>query len=108
MSDYLMVLTTLPDQPQAEALAGTLLEQKLAACIQVLPPMTSLYTWQGKVEKESEHLMLIKTRTSRYEDLAAAVREHHPYEVPELIAVDVVTGLSEYLDWIVECTEQQS
>lgn len=106
MSDYIMVLTTLPDQEQAESLAGTLLENKLAACIQVLPRMTSLYTWQGKVEKDGEHLMLIKTRTSRYEDLAAAIGEHHPYDVPELIAVDIVTGLPEYLGWINDCTGQ--
>ena len=107
VSDYLIVLTTMPDRAQAEALAGRLLEQKLAACINLLPPMTSMYTWQGRVEKEDEHLMLIKTRTSRYEDLAVTVREHHPYEVPELIAVDIVAGLPEYLDWVGESTGQQ-
>lgn len=104
MSDALLVLTTLPDQTAAKQLAEHLLSQKLAACINILPTMTSLYMWQGKLERGQEHLLLIKTQRDRYEALETEIRNRHPYELPEIIGVPVTAGLSGYLAWIAENT----
>lgn len=104
MSDILLVMTTLPDQTAAEQLAGQLLSKKLAACINILPSMSSLYMWKGELEHGREHLLLIKTQRDRYEALEAEIHNRHPYELPEIIGVPVVAGLAGYLDWIEEST----
>lgn len=104
MSDTLLILTTLPDQAAAEQLAARLLSQKLAACINILPAMTSLYMWKGKLERGQEHLLLIKTQRDCYETLETEIRNRHPYELPEIIGVPVTAGLSDYLAWIAENT----
>lgn len=97
---YQLALTTCADQGSAEALAETLLEQHLAACVTILPGARSLYRWQGRVEYEAELVLLIKTRTDRFEALRACLLEHHPYELPELIAVPIESGSPAYLNWI--------
>lgn len=102
MSDALLVMTTMPDQAAAEQLAERLLTQKLAACINILPAMASFYMWKGKLEHGKEHLLLIKTQRDRYETLETEVRNRHPYELPEIIAVPVTAGLTGYLNWIRE------
>lgn len=102
MSDYMIVLTTVASDADAKALARALLERRLVACVNVLPDAQSLYRWQGKVADESECVLLIKTRVDRYDRLAAAIKELHPYEVPELIAVPITQGSSAYLRWIDE------
>ena len=100
----LLVLTNLPDAEQAHRLATLLVEQKLAACVNILAPCRSVYRWQGKLEDALEVPLLIKTRAERYAELEAAILAHHPYELPEIIAVPVERGLSGYLDWVVEQT----
>jgi periplasmic divalent cation tolerance protein len=97
---HLLVITNCPVSELAERLARTLVEQRLAACVNVLPPMRSLYRWQGEVESAEECLLLIKARRADYPALEARIRELHPYDVPEVIATPIVTGLAEYLNWI--------
>jgi periplasmic divalent cation tolerance protein len=100
MSDYLLVLTTLPTDELARQVATQLVERKLAACVNILPQMTSIYPWQGKLEQGTEHLMMIKTHRDRYTSLVEHIRKQHPYELPEIIAVPIEKGLPEYLQWI--------
>ena len=98
--DVLLVFTNLPDRAAALALANTLIEQKLAACVNVLGECTSVYRWQGAVENAAEIPLLIKTTASRYAALEAAIRDKHPYELPEIIAVPLARGLPGYLQWV--------
>lgn len=98
--DTLLVLTNLPDAYSAHALAGALVEARLAACVSILAPCRSVYRWQGKTENAEEVPVLIKTTAARYAALEAAIRARHPYELPEIIAVPVDRGLPEYLDWV--------
>lgn len=101
----LLVLTNLPDAAAAARLAGVLVERRLAACVNVLGTCRSTYRWQGQVETAEEVPLLIKTTRGRYPDLEAAVRDLHPYEVPELIAVEVAAGLPAYLGWLADCCQ---
>ena len=103
-SDTIVVLTTMPDSSSAEELAESLVTAKLAACVNVMPAMTSIYMWQDKLEHGSEHQLLIKTRAECYESLANVIQSRHPYELPEIIAIPVCTGLPAYLNWIAENT----
>jgi len=96
----LLVLTNLPDRETAERLAGVLVEQRLAACVNILAPCGSVYRWQGAVQREEEHPVLIKTTAERYPALEAAIRAAHPYELPEIIAVPIERGLPAYLAWL--------
>lgn len=98
--EVLLVLTTLPDAETARAVAARLVEARLAACINVLAPCRSVYRWQGKVEDAAEVPLLIKTTAARYPALEAALREAHPYELPEIVAVPIARGLPEYLGWV--------
>jgi len=99
--ETLLVLTNLPDEASAQALATRLVTERLAACVNVLAPCRSVYRWQGGVESAQEVPLLIKTTAARYADLEAAIRAGHPYELPEIIAVPIAHGLSDYLDWVV-------
>jgi periplasmic divalent cation tolerance protein len=99
-SEVLLVLFSLPDQAVAQQLARTLIDRRLAACVSVLAPCTSVYRWHGAVEEAAEVPVLAKTTASRYAELESALRELHPYELPEIIAVPVVRGLPAYLDWV--------
>lgn len=99
-NEVLLVLSSLPDQAAAQQLARTLIEQRLAACVSVLAPCTSLYRWQGSVQEAAEVPVLIKTTAARYAELESALRALHPYELPEIIAVPVTHGLPGYLDWV--------
>jgi periplasmic divalent cation tolerance protein len=96
----LLVLTNLPDRETAERLAGALVEQRVAACVNVLAPCGSVYRWKGAVQREEEHPVLIKTTAERYPALEAAIRAAHPYELPEIIAVPIERGLPAYLAWV--------
>jgi len=96
----LLVLTNVPERAAAERLAGLLVEKKLAACINILAPCRSVYRWQGAVQHDEEHPMLIKTTTERYAALEQALRAGHPYELPEIIAVPIERGLPAYLAWV--------
>lgn len=96
----LLVFTNLPDRPAAEALARALVEERLAACVNILASCRSVYRWQGAIENADEVPLLIKTSVERYAALAAAIRARHPYELPELIAVPITQGLPDYLAWV--------
>jgi periplasmic divalent cation tolerance protein len=100
MTDALVVLTNLPDEATAHALASHLVESRLAACVNVLAPCRSVYRWQGALEEAAEVPLLIKTSAERYAALEAAIRARHPYELPEILAVPVMRGLPAYLDWV--------
>ena len=96
----LLVFTNLPDRASAERLADLLLEQRLAACVNILAPCRSVYRWKGAIQHDEEHPMLIKTSAERYGALERALRQGHPYELPEVIAVPIEQGLPAYLDWV--------
>lgn len=100
MPDTVLVLTNLPDHASADSLARSLLEQRLAACVNLLPAVQSLYRWQGAIETAQEVALWIKTSQARYAELEAAIRAAHPYELPEIIALPVVAGLPAYLAWV--------
>jgi periplasmic divalent cation tolerance protein len=94
------VLTNLPDSESAFNLARTLVAKKLAACVNVLAPATSFYRWEGRDEEAREFPVLIKSTSARYAELECAIRDAHPYELPEIIALPVVHGLEKYLGWV--------
>jgi periplasmic divalent cation tolerance protein len=102
VSEALVVLTTVARVEDAESIAREMVERRLAACVNILPPVTSVYRWQGEVTRESEHLLLMKTRTDRFEALRARLVEIHPYETPEVVALPVAAGHAAYLQWIAD------
>lgn len=95
-----LILSTCPDADTAQRLARTLVEERLAACVSVLPGLVSTYRWQGQVEQAAEVQLLAKTTTDRRETLMARLAELHPYELPEILAVETAAGLPAYLDWV--------
>ena len=95
-----IVLTTVPDPATGEKLADSLVRSGLAACVQVMPRMTSVYLWEGKVQKEGEHLLLIKTFPEKWEQLHTFISNHHPYDVPEMVAIDASRVSDPYLAWM--------
>ena len=95
-----MVFCTCPDAAVAQRLAEAAVSARLAACVNRLPGIESVYEWQGQVERESEHLLIAKTRPECFDALAACWRGHHPYELPEIVAVPMTDGLPDYLAWI--------
>jgi periplasmic divalent cation tolerance protein len=100
----LLVLSNLPDQRLAEQLAAIVVEERLAACVNILAPCRSVYQWEGKIEHATEIPVLFKTSESRYHALEARIRELHPYDTPEIIAVPIVAGLAGYLGWVEAAT----
>jgi len=99
-ADTLLVLTNLPDADSAARIARLLVEQRLAACVNILSPCTSVYRWNDAIETAAEVPLLIKTTRERYPDLQAALAAAHPYELPEIIAVPLHGGLPAYLAWV--------
>ena len=100
MSEYIVVLCTLDDKRKAEKIACNLVCEKLCACVNILPGVKSVYEWQDKIEQSEEVLMLIKTKKELFGELKETIVRHHPYEVPEVIALDITQGNEEYLNWI--------
>jgi periplasmic divalent cation tolerance protein len=98
--EAVVVLCTFPDLDQARQIGAALVERQVAACVNLLPGVESIYRWEGKVERAGEVLALIKT--ARYPDLEAALRELHPYDVPEILAFPIAAGLPAYLAWLAE------
>jgi len=96
----LIVFTTVSGLEEAEQLAEKIVENRLAACVQVLPEMRSFYSWEGKIRKDPEHLLLIKTAESRYEELERWILENHSYDEPEIVAVDAEKVSEGYLKWL--------
>jgi periplasmic divalent cation tolerance protein len=103
-NDKLLVFTNAPDRTVAARIAQALVDARLAACVNVLAGCTSVYRWDGAVETAEELPIIIKTRACRYAEVEAAIRRLHPYELPEILAVPVVDGLPEYLEWVAEET----
>lgn len=100
MTDFIQVTTTTESKEDAERIARSMVEKRLAACAQVLGPILSTYWWQGQVETAGEWQCLFKSRIDLFEPLAAAIRAIHPYEVPEIIAIPMVAGSAGYLAWL--------
>jgi periplasmic divalent cation tolerance protein len=100
MDRFIQVTTTTDKREDAERIARSLVERRLAGCVQILGPVTSIYRWKGKIETAGEWLCLIKSREDLYGAIEAAIRSLHPYETPEIIAVPVTAGSGDYLDWL--------
>ena len=103
-TDYVIVMTTLPAEADVSSFAHTLVEGRLAACVNLLPAMDSVYRWEGKVEQERERQLVIKTSRSRLPALWDRVREIHPYDVPEFIVLPIAGGSDAYLGWLGDST----
>jgi periplasmic divalent cation tolerance protein len=100
MTDYIQVITTVQQREDAEAIARSLVEGRLAACVQVVGPVTSIYRWQGNIETAQEFQCWAKTRRELFDRAQAAIRRIHPYKVPEIIAVPLSAGSADYLAWL--------
>ncbi|QTF10094.1 divalent cation tolerance protein CutA [Brenneria izadpanahii] len=98
--DAVVILCTAPDESCAQRLAASLLEAKLAACVTLLPGARSFYHWEGKLEQQSEIQMLIKSDASHQQTLLTHLKQHHPYQTPELLALPVLNGDNDYLTWL--------
>jgi periplasmic divalent cation tolerance protein len=103
----LLILTNLPDAASADKLANVLIEKRAAACVNIMSPCRSIYRWRGVVEAAVEIPLLIKTTAVNYALVEELVRTHHPYDVPELIAMPITQGLPDYLNWLATETEKQ-
>jgi len=103
MTDYCVALTTTGTEEEARRIARELVERKLAACVNIVPQVESVYRWQGKIENAQEWLLVIKTRADVLERLQAAIRELHSYDVPEFVVLGIESGSEDYLRWIAEC-----
>jgi periplasmic divalent cation tolerance protein len=99
-SPFVIVLTTVPNEDVGDTLARTFVTERLAACVNVLPPMTSIYRWEGSVEQASERQLVIKTTRASVERLKSRLGELHPYDVPEIIVVAIGDGGERYLEWL--------
>jgi len=104
----IIVITTTETQDEAKQIARTLVEARLAACVQVVGPITSIYRWEGAVEEAAEFLCLVKTRADLFDQVEAAIRDRHSYDVPEIVAVPIERGSEPYLDWLNQCCTRGS
>jgi periplasmic divalent cation tolerance protein len=104
--EHQLVFCTCPDRESAQLIAEQLVGQKLAACVNILPGVISVYRWQGNIEESDEHMLVIKTVSDAFEELANTINELHPYELPEVIGVPIESGSLDYLNWISENTSK--
>ncbi|MCL5985782.1 MAG: divalent-cation tolerance protein CutA [Actinobacteria bacterium] len=100
VNEFVQIITAASERSDAEKIAKVLLGKRLAACVQIIGPITSNYWWRGNIETDEEWLCFIKSNKSNYEDVEKAVKEIHPYEIPEIIAMPIVAGLPDYLAWL--------
>ncbi len=100
--EFQIVLTTCPDAEIAETIARSLVADGLAACVNILAPVRSIYTWKGKVETAEEYLLLVKSQRAQYGAIEQRILTLHPYELPEIVAVPIASGLTEYLAWLAQ------
>ena len=105
MTDYVLVLTTLPSEGDAEKFAAQLVEERLAACVNILPPMRSVYRWKNAVERADERQLVIKTTRARVTALESRLRKLHPYDVPEFVVLPIDSGSADYLSWLSDNTK---
>ena len=104
----LLVLTNLPDEASAQSLARALVAHRLAACVNILPAIRSVYRWQGTIEEAAETTLLIKTTQACYPALQQAIQDGHPYTLPEIVALSIADGLPAYLDWLTQETNSDA
>ena len=104
MIDARIVLTTAGSSQEADKIATTLVERRLAACVNIIPQIQSVYRWQGNVERATEWLLIIKSRAAAFESVRDAIKEIHSYELPECVMVEIESGSKPYLDWIMHNT----
>ncbi len=100
---FAIILCTCPDKDSAKKLAELLVSKNLAACVNIVPGITSVYSWEDKIETAHEQLLLIKTLYTHYQAIETLLRKQHPYEIPEIIALPIERGLPEYLEWMTSC-----
>eukprot|EP00183_Erythrolobus_madagascarensis_P000070 CAMPEP_0185847604 /NCGR_PEP_ID=MMETSP1354-20130828/2822_1 /TAXON_ID=708628 /ORGANISM="Erythrolobus madagascarensis, Strain CCMP3276" /LENGTH=112 /DNA_ID=CAMNT_0028547923 /DNA_START=59 /DNA_END=397 /DNA_ORIENTATION=+ len=105
--EFCVVFVTVPDEKVASSLSSALVEGRLAACVNSIPGVQSTYLWEGKVQTDTEHLLMIKTRRALFNDLETKVKSLHPYDLPEIIAVPLQHGLAPYLEWIASSTSSE-
>ena len=105
-ANHRLMLCTCPDRDKALELAEALVGERLAACVNLIPGLTSVYRWEGAIQQDSEVLLLIKTQETRVAALIERLRQLHPYEVPEIIAIPISEGLPDYLSWITTCVTE--
>ncbi len=98
--EYLLVITTTPNYRIAQKICKIILEKSLASCCQILGPMRSSFLWNKKIERTKEYLCFIKTTKRNYQQLETIIKDNHPYQIPEIVALKITTGLKEYLDWL--------
>ena len=103
-ADLIVILCTAPDEASAEKLARSLVEERLAACVNAISGVKSFYRWQGKIEADDEIQLIIKTQRGRFDDVTAWIKANHPYEVPEIIALPAERVSAEYLQWAIQET----
>lgn len=103
--ELIVILTTMPDPDSAEHLANTLVEKKLAACVNIHGRMTSIYRWRDRIERGTEQQLVIKTTAARYSAVEKQIKQEHPYELPEILTLAVSGGLAEYIEWVDSCTK---
>lgn len=108
VTPYSMAFVTVPDEKVAKTISQGIVKGKLAACVNIIPKVTSVYEWEGAINEDSELLLMIKTRTSRIDDLTNYVKENHPYKVCEVIATSIEKGNQPYLDWIGSVVPEKS
>lgn len=106
MTDFIVVLVTTPSKEEAERIAQALVEEHLAACVNIVSPVQSIYRWEGKVQNEIELLLVIKTRQAVFEDVSQRVRALHSYQNPEIVALPISAGSTSYFDWLRQATTQ--
>lgn len=102
--DFIVVLVTAPDEDGAAKMAETLVEERFAACVNIIRDIRSIYSWEGKIEDDREVLMVIKTKKDLFEPLKKRIQEMHPYSVPEIIALPILAGSPDYLRWLGDVT----
>lgn len=105
--NQLVIFCTCPDQASGERIGAILVEERLAACVNLIPALTSIYVWNGALKREPECLLLIKTNADRFDALRQRLRDLHPYDLPEIIALPVRQGDPDYLAWLTESTRPQ-
>ena len=106
-SEYITAFVTSPGEETSIAIASALVEDGIAACVNIVPGIRSVYRWEGKVQDDKEELLVIKTRRDLFDALATRVKELHPYDVPEVIAMPIIDGSKTYLDWLADSTSDR-
>ena len=106
MSEFMVILVTCGSEEEALSIARTLVEERLAACVNLVSPVRSIYRWEGKIWDEKEWLLIIKTQKQRFEELERKVKSLHSYSVPEIIGLPIIEGSSSYLYWLKETTQK--